>query len=366
MPALDTARGLAMVFVCLAHAIETEVRASGWTPTLQILTRLAMIASPSFMLISGMTLGLASTGAPDRFARFREKVLERGVLLLTIGHLLILPAMLPIAGPRVLLVTDTIAVALIVGPAIFARTTARARLVLAAALLALSWTVILMTPDGRGGVGTVLKQTLFGFHEYSWWKHSFPLVPWLSVYLAGSVLGQRIARVRSGRMAARWLLRRGLLCTGIAAGLAVAGLALRRSTPPTALLHQLAAQIASPWRKVPPSPVYLLFFSGVGLLATALVFEAEALEIARWLRERAAELGRASLIIFIAQFYLFYLLMPLLPGGTSGFWPVYFIAGIALLSVVARGWLAIGGNERMRMPGFRALRNALAGARSAG
>ena len=64
-----------MVFVCLSH-FATGYFASIGHPERQDLTdRISMLASPSFMLISGSMLGLlASTRSVERFARVREKL----------------------------------------------------------------------------------------------------------------------------------------------------------------------------------------------------------------------------------------------------------------------------------------------------
>src|SRR5665213_2210872 len=65
--AIDAARGIAMFFVCVAH-FGSGYFASIGEPARQTLTdRIGMVASPTFMLISGMMLGmLASARSPAR------------------------------------------------------------------------------------------------------------------------------------------------------------------------------------------------------------------------------------------------------------------------------------------------------------
>lgn len=358
MPAVDAARGVAMLFACLSHAVDMEARGPGGAARLLHLRIITMIATPSFMLISGMLLGVASTAGEQRFARFREKVLERGILLLTIGHLLILPTHYPTQGARVLFVTDTIAFALIVGPLIVRRTTQWSRVLLAALLLVVSWVVILAVPDGAGGsVAAVLRETLFGFQHQSWWEYSFPLVPWLAVYLVGTVVGQHLADGSSAARPARRLVPWGVGSIAFAAAFMAAARVVRLVAPRSAAVRDIVGQLANPFHKLPPSPVFLLFYGGAALLMTAVVFAWEETGLLPWAFDRAIEIGRASLVVFVVQYYLFYLLMPVLPGSRSALWPLYFVAGMAVLSLLARAWLAAGGNEFLRVPGFRRLRS---------
>lgn len=98
--AFDAARGGAMGFVCLAHMLEPVVFTSGPTQARTILLAVSTVASPTFMLISGMVLGTAASRTPAELGRLGDKLRERGLFPLVIGHLLMLPAHIPMPTIR--------------------------------------------------------------------------------------------------------------------------------------------------------------------------------------------------------------------------------------------------------------------------
>ena len=99
LPALDVARGLAMVLVCLSHFVWSATQTVGDTRTFDLLTKLSMIATPTFLLVSGITLGYLHGLRGDGYRRLATKLPERGLLLLSVVHLLMLPALHCIVQP---------------------------------------------------------------------------------------------------------------------------------------------------------------------------------------------------------------------------------------------------------------------------
>jgi uncharacterized membrane protein len=89
---------------------------------------------------------------------------------------------------RILFITDTIGVALLVGPLVVTRLGARARAALGMArvagrqVLSLGWSA---TPPAA----RLTEEVLFGHLVQSVFFSNFPLVPWFGVYLAGSAVG---------------------------------------------------------------------------------------------------------------------------------------------------------------------------------
>jgi hypothetical protein len=76
-----------------------------------------------------------------------------------------------------------------------------------------------------------------------------------------------------------------------------------------------------------------------------------------WFTTRAGEIGRASLPVFVVQSYLYYFVeLHWLPP--TRFWPLYFVATLLVVYVAARIWLAAGGNELLRLPGWRRYRES--------
>jgi hypothetical protein len=365
---------MAMVLVCLSHFSWSASQTLGQTRTFGWLLIISMVASPTFILVSGITLGYMYAGEPDAYRRFASKLRERGLLLLTAAHLLMIPAFhymapTPRQALRVLPITTTIGICLLVGPAAVVHMSRRQRIILGAVLIALSWLLLFVSPvDSQGTVLDAVRDAMVGARRTSWWFYSFPVVPWLGAYLFGSAVGQDVrAAAQSGHALrvlflryAGWLVALALVCEVL-----IDGLAFER--PSNRLLVELSRSVANSLSKVPPSPAYLLTFGAAGLMLTAL---ADLLLDRAWLRpltDRLGEIGRSSLPVFVVQNYLYYLIeLHLLPPGRRT-WPLYFLVSLALVYATARLWLRLGGNRLLIVPGYarlnswRATRRTLAG-----
>ena len=300
-----------------------------------------MAASPMFVVLSGLLLGWRFRIAPERFPRFRARLLDRAVFLLTIGHVAIAGSQLrrmAVAGeqPIFVVLTDVIAIALLVGPAIVTRLGIRDRLIVAALLFAASWGLILgWTPDDE--MARIAKAVLVGLRtsEPGIGGACVPLLPWLAVYVAATCLGHMLA----GRTGQKGLLDCPLLWR---AGLAAVSVAILQRL----LVRDIAGSHAGDaitmlsvtWQKVPPGPVYLLFNGGAGLMVIALITHLRRLaagEVAtRWLER----IGRHSAIVFIAQFYVYSILVPVLKPAVGGPWPLVFVMSGALLALFTWTW----------------------------
>src|SRR6202008_2746048 len=139
---------IAMLFVCLAHFSDAYARgASGRDLDFAILQHVAMLATPTFVLISGLLLGFLYRTPPEAMPTLKAKLFDRGLFLLTVGHLLIAVAHVPIAGGLGAalqwgFITDVIGFGLLFGPALVEPTTAKTRLTLALAAYTLSWIAV--------------------------------------------------------------------------------------------------------------------------------------------------------------------------------------------------------------------------------
>jgi len=69
LTAIDAARGLAMIFVCLSHFGETYLDGVRGGAAGALLDALGRVATPSFMLISGALIGFRHAADPQSFAR---------------------------------------------------------------------------------------------------------------------------------------------------------------------------------------------------------------------------------------------------------------------------------------------------------
>jgi uncharacterized membrane protein len=341
---IDEARGGAMLMVFVVHFAWIYF-ADGRHPLQQgTLMFVSQVATPTFMLLSGLLAAFLASLRPESFDRLRWKLLDRGVFMLTIGHLIILLGYIPYAGGlghavRYAQITDAIAVAIIVGPWLITKLTARTRLVTALGLYLASSAIMLAWHPTSPVLGFI-KQTLVGEAApgQGFWTYHFPVVPWLALYLVGTSLGGRIAGYMleadvSG--AARWLARLGWIA--LLAGVALRAVALmleRKGLPGGAEMHA----IFSFSRKLPPGPGYLLLFGGAALLFVrgALLLERDG-RLPR-LRETCAMLGRTSLFVFILQELVYVGGFSLLRLSYTPFWPLYLLASVTLIVSIARIW----------------------------
>lgn len=338
LSAIDAARGLAMVFMCLSHFGLEYFRRLDEPSITNVLYIVGMIGSPTFMLISGVMLGVLYELRPERFGRHRLLLADRALFMLTVGHFLIMVANAPrMESPYDALqrgfITDALAVALLLGPLLISRTSGRARVLVALVLFAGAWLLaISWTP--ANAFDAIVRYLLVGAYPRDL-PYNFPLLPWLAVYIAASVLGQWIGeQLRTGQ---RLKLERSLFAWGAGA---VTFLALYKlcqwklALPSTPLLTVLA----SPWKKLPPSPAYLLFYGGLALILVAGSLAIERRRLAPRMFAWATLLGRTSLFVFILQFYVYYVLLWWLNLPYTPLWPLMFIASLCGIVALARRW----------------------------
>lgn len=351
LAAVDAARGAAMLLVCLSHFADAYFKPFGYGRTYEVLDRMVMVASPTFMMMSGAMLGLLGADAGRKWGSRAAKLIDRGVFLLTVAHLLIALAHLPfISPPRDVLrwgfITDAIGFASIVGPLCIGALRPAARVAVGGAVYALSWALVYLWQPAAPGV-RLLKDALVGPSGDNSWAYNFPLLPWLGVYLASTALGDWLARRADAAQAGGISRVAALLGVGaLALALALRG-ALR------GFAGALVANPAGDWlreltsiaHKIPPGPLYLLFYGGAGLLLVSACFAAVGGQRGeRWLGWLQL-LGRNSLFTFVFQYYLYFVAMYLLRLRYTPFWPLYFLASLGLLLPTVKGWEAAGGNR---------------------
>ena len=262
--------------------------------------------------------------------------------MLTIGHVLIALAHAPIAGgigPAFEwgFITDVIAVGLLIGPLLIDRVRPGHRLALAGAAYALTW-IGVATWRPESAALERAKEYLLGPSHFLGGNprlvfECFPLIPWLAVYVAATVLGEYLGRRAAdgtrrrdhadaeacgGRLRARRRSssrvfrsrsrRRGWLDTGV-----------------------LVWTLGWPLQKQPPRPPICGVYAALGLLLLCgLLAARRAPSASPWLVVPAA-LGRASLAMFIAQYYLYFTVL--------AWWnPGYSPALAAAPAGIARSW----------------------------
>lgn len=345
---IDAARGAAMLLVCLAHFAYVYFTAPG-SPAMGTLYAVTLVASPTFMLISGMMLGLLIEQRGSAFPATAATLRSRGIFLLTVGHALIVLSCIPRSGLADSLtrgfITDDVGVAIIVGPWLLPRLGTGARLGLAVTLyVAGMWLGWGWNP--ATGTADVVDYVLGG-PDVGDQRVNFPLLSWLALYVLGSVVGERLAahgKHAYGAGAAREMAVWGAASVTAALAIKVGYVALREAGV-VANGETSAYALTSIFQKFPPSLPYHLLYGGTGLLVTAGVLWVARRRHFRRALEALATLGRASLFVFLLQFYVYYVGFHYLALPYSPWWPVAFAASLVPIWLSAAGWLAIDGNR---------------------
>jgi hypothetical protein len=255
-------------------------------------------------------------------------------------------AHLPLVGLKgafdVVFITDVIAICVLVGTVLVPRVGMLGRAALGVCLYAASTFALVYWVPAQGSVAQLVRELLVGDlrdAKSSVFLYSFPIAQWLAVYLIATALGERLARVRAAGASSGIPSLFGL------GGLLVAGgLLLWKLRPALERLPFLAGAgnrvellfFTSPWQKLPPGADFLLCYLGLGLLLVST-----CLSLERWkpqVLEPFALIGRNSLVVFVAQFFVFYSLIFTLKLPFTPFWPLLFIGSCLALFCFAVFW----------------------------
>ena len=367
---LDAARGMAMVLVCLSHFTQVYLGPGSGSSinNLDYLYAVGMIASPTFVAISGTVLGLLYVVRRESFDSLRVKLLDRSLFLLTVAHVLIACSRLdyqmhPIDALKMTFMTDTIGICVIGGVFLITRTSKTIRCVLGVFCFSLAWRLLyLWTPYAT--MVELTKEVLIGSASRHVLAYTVPILPWFGVYIAATVLGEYVGQFY--RQANQQAVERVLLVSGgIAAGaslvLRVAGwyVDARVASEPKAQTYW--SLFFSPWSKVPPGPAYVLFFGGLGLILIWAVTAMSHRRYLPWALSQLATLGRCSLAVFMIQFYVYFTLLGPMHLHAATSWPLVFGASLVPIFAYAHWWdgrglnriLTVGaGRMRKFFPGF--------------
>ncbi len=310
MAFIDATRGAAMFFVFLAHFGYVVFGTQDDTLiywALYLTTHFGMIASPTFMLVSGALLGFMSVyrSAAD-FRRFCLRLVDRGLFLLSVGHVLILIAHQPMGQTlRWAFITDVIGVCLLLGPFMVGRLSVQLRMILGGMVMLGSWLVYLtLIPDGK--LTAAIQDTLVGIQGGTvWWGYHFPLLPWLGLYLMGTGLGEFLARAyqrQQWRAIDRRLLGMAAVAFAAGAGMHAVSMLLGWSDSD----HPVWLETLRVGEKLPPSPAYFLFYGASALVLLDIMIRLERSALKDTVLGRLTPIGQSSLFVFILQYYMYY------------------------------------------------------------
>lgn len=350
--AVDAARGCAMLLVCLGHIKHHFVESAPDLYAALLMT--TRIATPTFLLLSGFVIGHLLRG--NSRGDVRWSLVDRGLFLILIVHFLMgLNELTHLSFSEWIfakvMITDVIGVALCVAVVIRGASTA-ALIAAGAALYLLSW-IIAMTLEVQAERLQTIGSVLFHLNSAPNRLIDVALLPYLGVFLLGMGLSNYCREALLNGDSNRLARRLGTIgFVGI--GLALAGILawhVGKDALPDAWrdphVTQLLRATLHPASKAPPSPAYLLFYAGCGLVMTAMFFHGRP----RWLSilaGKTAVIGKASLLCFIVQDWLLFLLPQLLGFEhltSVPFWLSYLALTAAILFYLSKQWIRFDGNR---------------------
>ena len=145
-----------MLFVCLAHF--ADVFFNGVSPLTELLSdlshKIGKVGTPTFVILSGLVLGYLFKSKREQFEASHVHLIDRALALLITGHILIVACIVTklglSMGMRVALVTDMIALCVILGSLVIKVTPSYSRIILGLAIYATSWIAeVVWNPDQR-------------------------------------------------------------------------------------------------------------------------------------------------------------------------------------------------------------------------
>jgi len=349
---IDSARGAAMLFVCLAHFANAYQFVSGADASGMYLVLIGMVASPTFVIVSGLVAGFLSVTRSSSFTQLRQKLVDRGLFLVIVGHTILAVSHVFagagfVAGFKIGYITDVVGFAVILGPWLVDSVRPKPRVMLALCIFGFSWLAVFLWHPA--GIGATVKQYLIGIPDLSdATRGDFPLLPWFAIYLVGTVIGQMLG----GFYAQKREKTGHLLLAGIGAGSFALGIVaklglhvVRTAAPGLEQAHPLLVFSVSTYQKFPPGPVYVIFFGGAGMLMVAAILEAGRRGLMPFLLNRRRQIGLASLFIYVLQYYVYVVVLRALRLPYSPFWPLLFLFTLFLLERAAALWNSAEGNR---------------------
>jgi uncharacterized membrane protein len=343
---IDATRGVAMLFVCLSHFAMAYFDKTGAKELALWSTIISQISSPTFMLLSGMMLGLLYRKHANDFNAIRVRLIGRGIYLLTLIHLLILIPHVVFEGgifPGLhwMFMTDTIGVCMILGALLIDRIPARWRVVLSALLYA-GGLLAVYSWHPAGAAGSLIKDILFGEgYSAGYFREIFALVPWFSYYFGASVVGEWLAASRASRKGREWFAEGVWRWTGafaVVSGFLFLSREMVRSLAPRVVNLNLM-EILSVTSKRPPSPAYFIVHCGMALMALAGFYSwGRSTALTRLGASVASLHGRSSLFVYVLHYYVYLIFLIPFTSSFSNYWPVLFLGSLFVMTAASYLW----------------------------
>jgi hypothetical protein len=110
---------------------------------------------------------------------------------------------------------------------------------------------------------------------------------------------------------------------------------------PSSAIHHLT----SPMVKTPPSPAFICFNLGIGLLVVAAALAASVHRRGVAIVRALSLIGQASLFVFVLEYFIYDFALFELHARYSSAWPVLFLLSLAAIWPLAALWARRGYNR---------------------
>ena len=326
---IDAGRGTAMIFVFLAHFLEYYLTSNSMVSQFWIIWMVIKIASPTFMLISGITLGYLFSLKKDNFSSIKRKFIDKGMFLILIAHIVILLTWLPFLGSfahgslRVLFITDTIGICLIAGPFLVRLLSPSTRIMAAILIYGVSW--LFVTQGNFENIFLeAITETFFG-NGPSFYFDCFPVFPWLSIYFVGTVIGERVhfynhRGIKGG--ISKLFFKLGVASLFISLIIKILFHFLKSSD--SLFRSDSIERFLNFSQKNPPGLLYFLIYGGAGLVILAILDKLIELKLFNKIIQNLEIIGKTSLFAFVIQYFMYFSVMVWINPSYSVVWPLLF------------------------------------------
>jgi len=306
-----------MLMVCMSHFADLvfdDYPRAGY-----LLVLFGLPATPVFLVLSGVVLGHLTVSRKMSLERHRRWLIDRGLFLLLIGHLLLsVPHLLHGREQfddmllHTTQITDVIGVCLLVCALIVGKIEPE-RLVRVSVAALLGAVLVGIALHDRPSPWPVLTRLLFGAISPGESRgYVLPIAIYLPVFLIGLAYGQMRSALLGDRAGTLQLASQAAVAgvAGIVLAVAVKAAALGAKPWLPDGWELPVYYLTDPRQKLPVGPTYLMFCGGVGLLMAASFLWAGASGRFSGLLEAAATVGRASLAVFILQAWVYLGMLP--------------------------------------------------------
>jgi uncharacterized membrane protein len=334
---LDLARTIGMLLVCTNHFVNVYnepypgASADSHPLVVMIVNAVCRVASPLFVLTSGLLLGYLHTARSEEFSRLRLHLFDRAIFLATIGHVLIALAFAPQVGIYHALsfgyMTDTLAFCTIAGLLLVPfMPVVSTRLWFGIILYLTGWAGwYLWHPDHP--LFITLRSMFLGPDDQGGMIFYDALLPWFGVYLIGTCVGSWLSTIRRDhlRLVGKTLATRSAVVMSIVISIALPMFFLGKFG-----LIEIPPYLVALGKKYPPGLFYLLIFGSAALflLGGLLFSRLDSKTGVFWTVLK--RLGRNSFPIFVIQYVTYYAALFLLVTQIGK--PTVFVAVVLYIS----------------------------------